>query len=158
MREVGPHLDKWRNWKVITHTKAKHRLCDTRIIKYKNARFLIYDIDSVVHNRTIIEDALQLIELLGYKECILVGVDHFVRDNKPYSRRFRWKDCYFYNPKIPKEKTSVPIEAMVVAMEKLKPMLKGLRVINTSKLYPRPVFEYRDFEEAVRGPCATTDH
>jgi hypothetical protein len=149
-QEVGKRVSTWGRWKVITHQKAFQQLKDTRIARFKNVVAYLYELSGVTHQRTIVEDALQLIQFMGFKEVNLVGIDHCVVNNQPYAKNLMFKHCYFYNPdKPPKNSDNHPIEAMVKAMEDLKPRLTSLKVFNTSPYYPRPVFAERTFEESV---------
>lgn len=149
--EVGKRLSGWLKWKVLTHKKALQNLKDSRIARYKNVVAYLYEPTALVHKRTVVEDALQIVQMLGYEEVNLLGIDHCIVDGRPYARNLMWKHCYFHDTNKPQEEGRKPIEAMVRAMEDLKPKIDKIKVYNLSPYYPRPVFEQRTFAQAVGG-------
>jgi hypothetical protein len=150
VRQIGNRLDRWKRWKVITHKAGHLTLKDVVGHASKNMVVYLYNKDALIHRRTIIEDALQLIHMLGFKQVNMAGIDHAVVDNKPYAKALSWKECFFYDPKKPPESgKSVAMGSMVDAMEQILPEVKGLKIVNTSPYYPKPIFEHAEFSDLI---------
>jgi hypothetical protein len=150
IREVAPRLKSWRRWRVITHLTAYHSLRDSAGFKRINSMAYTFNKDAFIHKRTVVEDALQILVILGFSEVYLLGIDHRIINNKPYAEALKWKECFFYNPKKPPPSgKSIALQSMVEAMKDIKPHLGKMKVFNTSPYYPEPVFEHVGFEEAL---------
>jgi hypothetical protein len=152
--EIGPQrLASWKRWRVVTHRKALEMVKDRRMIpRGRSMVAYLYNQDSIIHRRTVLEDTLQIVKFMGYDEVVLVGIDHAIINDCPYAKALAWKDCHFHNPNPDGGVKGVkPIEAMVAAMEQLAPTLAPLRVVNTSRSYPRKVFEYKSFKAVLRA-------
>jgi len=149
--QLGKKLDQWRSWRVITHLRGYHEMRDVMNLKMKNVVAYLYNKDGITHERTIIEDALQLLKFIGISQVNLIGIDHCVVKNQPYARDLMWKECFFYDPKKPHpEREIAPVQAMINSMINLKPKLNNLKIYNTSPYYPdKSVFEFRDFKSLV---------
>lgn len=149
VNEVVPRIKDWRNFRIITHTRGYNNFADQVAVKQKNVRAYLYPKDSVIHKRTIAEDALQIAKLVGLEAVYLLGVDHRVVNNQPYAHRFKWKECYFYNPKKPPAGgTTIPITAMYEAMQDLAPDLEPMQVRTCTEGYPGECFLHIGFKRA----------
>lgn len=157
LEECEPRLIKlkWKLWKVITTTRSLERVVHRDLHKKGiNVKAFYYDERSVNHVKTVLEDALQVADSLGFRECYLVGVDHAIRNFKPYAESLMWKTCHFYNIPVLKKKglplkpVSKPLTRMAMAMKSLLPTL-SMQVYNTSTIYPARVFEMVDYAEAA---------
>jgi hypothetical protein len=150
VHQIGSRLDRWKRWGIFTHKAAFMTVKDVCGVKNKSMVAHLYDKEGVIHKRTIIEDALQIIKMLGFKQVNMVGVDHAVVENRPYAKALSWKECFFYDPKTPpKSGTSVALNSMMKAVEDLLPHLEGLKIVNTSPYYPKPIFEHAKFSELL---------
>lgn len=149
VEERWPKLDALR---VVAGEKASTRF-KNRIPVARMPRSTVlhaYRPEEFVHQRTIVEDAIQIAEYAGFAEAYLVGIDHALsKDGEPYAKALAWKDCYFYDVKRPKAK-SLGLESMVRAMQDLKVHLKRIKVFNCSPFYPREVFPRADFDEVTK--------
>lgn len=149
-REIGTRLNPWRRFKIFTTRKGFLQARDCRLLHMKNVQAVIYEDKALIHERTVVEDALQLIRDMGFSECTLVGIDHCVVNGVPYAKDLMWKDCHFYSNKGNEQPEFQPIEAMIKSMENIKPKLGDLRVFNASPYYPREVFPARSIEESCK--------
>ena len=150
VHQLGKRLDKWGLWRVITHKSGFMTVKDVCGHTGKRMVVYLYNKDAIIHRRTIIEDALQILQLLGFKQVNLVGIDHAVVENRPYAKALSWKECFFYNPKTPPiSGKSIALGSMMDAMEQIKPSLGKMKVINTSPYYPKPIFEHVEFADLV---------
>jgi len=149
--EMGQRLKDWPHWRVITHTRGHHEINDAMGAKRHSMSIYIFAKDNFEHKRTIITDALQILEYFGVSEVYLVGIDHCIVDHQPYAQKLMWKECHFYDVNTKKPNVgNRPIQEMVDAMKAMKSILKKIKVFNTSEIYPEPVFEYVPYEEAAR--------
>ena len=163
-RRLGPEVEPylmaagWNPWRVITPDKSITYLLDRMRKQPKSLLVRTYDEGSVIHQRSVVEDALQIAHRMGFGRSILLGVDHAIRDGEPYSKKFRWKECYWMDRRKPPEK-AVALDSMSRGLEALLPKLIGMEVITTSNLYPRQIMPYRPYVECVTladPPCNGT--
>ena len=147
--EIGDRLNPWKRFKILTTRKGFYQARDTRLLRQKNAAIHIFDENTLIHERTVAEDALQLVHAMGFYEVNLVGIDHCVVQGKPYAKMLSWKQCYFYGRKEENPPERHSIRAMVDAMKGIKNHIEGLDVFNTSPFYPEEVFPYRSIEDAL---------
>jgi len=154
--ECTPRLKDWRVWNIVTHTRLIAQMLSHGLgRKGMDARVLEYGWHTVEHRRTVLEDALQVADKVGFAETYLVGVDHAVRNFKPYAKPLLWKTCHFYRwDRAEKEgrkmkPVSGPLTRMSQIMCELVPRLK-MKVYNTSEVYPSDAFERIGYDEAIK--------
>ena len=149
--EIWPHVGRWQNPKFVTTLIGYRRLKDLAGIHKESHIAYLYPRETIRHERSVIEDTLQVLAQAGYRKVFLVGVDHRMRDGQPYAKAFSWKPCHWHNPKKPKPDPDLPLQAFVDGLAGVKDILptRGFEVINTSPRYPEPLFPYLPFDEAV---------
>jgi hypothetical protein len=149
--ECLPRIRDRRKFKIITHVRAYHNFADAIQAKHKDIRAFLFNRDAVVHRRTVVEDALQILKAVGAKGAYLLGIDHRVENNEPYAKYFKWKECHFYNPKKPPaDGKSVAMESMIKAMRELIPTLAPMQLRTCTIDYAGGLISYLAFESAVR--------
>lgn len=146
--QVLPRLKHWRTLRVVTHVRAFSDLeCQTN----RSRRAYIYDQKSVVHRRTVAEDAIQLAIRAGCKDVVLVGVDCSAPPGRPYAAALDWKPCAWYDRKDPVAESKA-CASMLKALHELAPSLGSFPVYSTSRTCD--AFPFMEFSCAVPGRVA----
>ena len=146
--QVLPRLKSWRQLRVLTTVRGFSDLeCQTK----RSRRAYIYDHQSVVHHRTVAEDALQLARRAGATDAVLVGVDCSAPAGVPYAKALMWKPCAWYDVKKPVAESKA-CASMLKALRDLAPSLHGFPVYSTSRSCD--AFPYIELAHAVEGRTA----
>ena len=147
IREILPRLAHWKRMRVVTHVKAFSQI-ETDTQKPRHA--YVYEERSVVHTRTIAEDALQLARRAGCSDAVLVGVDCKAPPGRPYAKALDWKDCAWYDRKDP-----VPESKACASMRRALADLATSGVLGDFPVYSASVsldvFPHLEYAHAVAG-------
>lgn len=143
-RLLGPHtlrvIAGKRSWEQVLDFARRQRLSG-----------LVYDERSVVHERTVAEDALQIARRLGAAEAVLVGVDCHAPAGRPYAAALGWKEPHWYRRDDP-PKDGAESKACASMLKALRALAKsgkldGFRVRSCSETCD--AFEYVSYAHAV---------
>ena len=144
-RECFQAIDGWDVLKAIVHKQGLEMMRSLR----RPGRYVEFLKANYHPERTVLETALLIARFLEPSEVYLVGCDGMVaRDGKPYAEGLEWKPCHFMDVARPDSYANSSGQ-FVDAIEKLVPRLGGLKVYQTSDIYPADTFERISFDEAA---------
>jgi hypothetical protein len=150
--EVLPKLEGFRGH-IFTHNRAWHRTAASIPVRSGvwDIRTWLFKKETLTHNRSVLEDALQVAWIGEYSEVILGnGTDFAVVNGQPYSSMLKWKECHFSGKS--QEEGVKPLVAHANGLKSMLsniPMLKSMKIRALSPYFPEGIVDRVSAEELM---------
>lgn len=149
--QILPRLRETKNLRVVTTIKGYDAIQTKGLARRRSLRVWTYNEQSVVHEHTVAEDALQLARRAGCSDAVLVGVDCKAPPGRPYAEALSWKPCAWYEKPVPESKKCASFLRALKALAS-GGRLAGFPVVSTSASCD--AFPYLEYTNAVSGGVA----